>query len=189
VLNYLKPDPASSIIVTGCGPVGLSAVMGAKIAGCTTIIACDVLESRLEMARELGATHVINSRKVESVVDEVKKLTRTGTHYAIDCTGIGACVRQSLNCTRNLGTCVVLGATEELTIHVQNELMGLGKKLVGILEGCSVPQVFIPKLLEYYKKGMFPFDRLIAYYPFENIQQAFDDTHRGKVIKAVLTMQ
>ncbi|MFA9381770.1 MAG: zinc-binding dehydrogenase, partial [Acetanaerobacterium sp.] len=189
VLNYLKPDPASTIIITGCGPVGLSAIMAAKIAGCTTIIACDVVDSRLDMAHELGATHSINSRKVESVVDEVKKLTRIGTNYAIDCTGIGACVRQSLNCTRSLGTCIVLGATQELTIHVESELMGAGKKLIGLVEGCSIPQIFIPQLLEYYKKGMFPFDKLITYYDFLDINQAFEDTHKGKVIKAILKME
>jgi aryl-alcohol dehydrogenase len=188
VLNYLKPDPDSAILVTGCGPVGLSAVMAAKIAGCTAIIACDVIDSRLNMAKELGATHVINSKSVESVVDDVKKITRLGAHYAIDCTGIGACVRQSLNCVRSLGTCVVLGATQELTIHVENELMGTGKKLVGIVEGCSIPQLFIPQLLEYYKKGMFPFDRLITYYDFNDIAKAFEDTHKGQVIKAVLKM-
>ena len=189
VLNYLKPDPASSILITGCGPVGLSAIMAAKIAGCLTIIACDVIDSRLEMARTLGATHVINSKKVDSVVDEVKRLTRIGTNYAIDCTGIGACVRQSLNCVRSLGTCVVLGATQELTIHVENELMGQGKKLVGLVEGCSVPQIFIPKLLEYYKAGMFPFDKLITYYDFHDIARAFEDTRKGDVIKAVLRME
>lgn len=188
VLNYLKPDPAGSVIITGCGPVGLSAVMAAKIAGCATIIACDVIDSRLEMARELGATHTINAGNVPDVVAEVKKITRIGTDYAIDCTGVGDCVRRSLNCTRSLGTCVVLGATQELTIHVENELMGAGKKLVGIVEGCSVPQVFIPKLLEYYKKGMFPFDRLITFYAFEDIARAFEDTHQGRVIKAVLKM-
>ncbi len=188
VLNYLRPSPASSIIITGCGPVGLSAVMAAKIAGCTTIIACDILDSRLEMAKELGATHTINSKNVESVVDEVKKLTRIGANYAIDCTGIGPCVRQSLNCVRSLGTCVVLGATQELTIHVENELMGAGKKLVGLVEGCSIPQVFIPKLLEYHRKGMFPFDKIITYYDFDKINQAFEDTHKGRVIKAVLRM-
>lgn len=188
VLNYLKPDPASAIIITGCGPVGLSAVMAAKIAGCTTIIACDVIDSRLDMAVQLGATHVINSKNVENVVEEVKKMTRIGAHYAIDCTGIGACVRQSLNCVRSLGTCVVLGATQELTIHVENELMGTGKKLVGIVEGCSIPQLFIPQLLAYYKKGMFPFDKLITYYDFKDIAEAFEDTHKGQVIKAVLRM-
>lgn len=190
VLNYLKPDPDSSIIITGCGPVGLSAVMAAKIAGCTKIIACDVVPSRLELAKELGATDTINSREVESVIETVKALTDgMGTHYAIDCTGIGACVRQSLNCTRSLGKCVVLGATQELTIHVEEELMGTGKTLVGLVEGCSIPQIFIPQLLDYYRKGMFPFDRLIQFYDFEDINQAFEDTKNGKVIKAVLCME
>ena len=188
ILNYLKPAHYSSIIITGCGAVGLSAVMAAKIAGCTTIIACDVVDSRLEMAKALGATHTINGRDAESVVGEVKKLTRIGTDYAVDCTGIGACVRQSLNCTRSLGACVVLGATQELTIHVENELLGPGKTLVGLVEGCSIPQIFIPKLLSYYERGMFPFDRLITYYDFMDIEQAFEDTRRGKVIKAILRM-
>ncbi|NLO47681.1 MAG: NAD(P)-dependent alcohol dehydrogenase [Clostridiales bacterium] len=187
VLNYIKPQPDSSILITGCGPVGLSAVMAAKIAGCTTVIACDIIDDRLKLAGELGADYVINGNNM-NVLDEVKKITRIGTNYAIDCTGIGACVRQSLSCTRSLGTCVVLGATQELTIHVENELMGAGKTLVGIVEGCSIPQVFIPQLLRYYKKGLFPFDKLITYYAFHDINQAFEDTRSGKVIKAVLKM-
>ncbi|MDR0839585.1 MAG: NAD(P)-dependent alcohol dehydrogenase [Oscillospiraceae bacterium] len=188
ILNYLKPPRESSVLITGCGPVGLSAVMAAKIAGCETIIACDIVDSRLALARELGATHTINSKAVDSVSDEVKKLTRIGTNYAIDCTGVSACVRQSLACVRSLGTCVILGSTQELTINVENELMGTGKTLVGLVEGCSVPQVSIPKLLDYYKQGLFPFDRLITYYDFEDIERAFEDTHSGRVIKAVLTM-
>jgi len=188
VLNYLKPDPASSILITGCGSVGLSAVMGAKITGCATIIACDVLDSRLEMAASLGATHTINAKTVGTVRDEVMKITRIGANYAIDCTGSGVSVRQSMSCIRSLGTCVVLGATQEITFHVEQELMGQGKKLVGVVEGCSVPQVYIPKLLEYYQKDMFPFDKLITYYDFKDIEQAFEDTRKGDVIKAVLKM-
>lgn len=190
VLNYLKPGPDSSIIITGCGPVGLSAVMAARIAGCTTIIACDVVPTRLELALELGATHTINSREVEDVPAHVRKWTDgLGTNYAIDCTGIGPCVRQSLQCTRSLGICVVLGATQELTIHVEEDLMGVGKTLAGLVEGCSVPKIFIPQLLDYYRKGMFPFDRLIRYYPFAEINQAFEDTKNGSVLKAVLCME
>ncbi|MCI8992149.1 MAG: NAD(P)-dependent alcohol dehydrogenase [Eubacterium sp.] len=189
VLNYLRPSADSSIIITGCGPVGLSAVMAAKIAGCTTIIACDVVLSRLDLALEFGATDVINSREVKDVPARARELTGgLGCHYAIDCTGNGNCVRQSLNCTRSLGTCVVLGATQELTIHVEEELMGIGKTLVGLVEGCSIPKIFIPQLLDYYRKGMFPFDKLITYYPFEEINRAFEDTKNGSVLKAVLCM-
>lgn len=188
VLNFLKPEPASSILVTGMGPVGFSAIMAAKIAGCSTIIACTRTDSKLEMAKEFGATHTINSKKVDNVQEEVRKITGYGCSYSIDCTGSGASVRQSLTCVESLGKCIVLGATQELTLHVENELMGAGKQLIGIVEGCSIPQIFIPQLIEYYQKGMFPFDKLVTYYNFEDINQAFEDTKNGKVIKAILKM-
>ncbi len=189
IFNYIRPEADTSVIITGCGPVGLSAVMAAKIAGCSTIIACDIVPSRLELALEMGATHIINSREVESVPEEAKRLTDgLGCNYAVDCTGIGACVRASLNCVRPLGVCAVVGATQELTINVENELMGPAKTLGGVVEGCCIPQLFIPKLINYYKKGQFPFDKMIKFYKFEEINQAFADTKGGGVIKAVLVM-
>jgi aryl-alcohol dehydrogenase len=189
IFNYLRPAADSAILVTGCGPVGLSAVMAAKIAGCSKIIACDIVGSRLELARELGATHTIQAGQEKDVPEAVRALTDgLGADYAVDCTGIGPCVRQSLNCVRPMGVCVVLGATQELTIHVESELMGSAKTLAGLVEGLSVPQVFIPKLLNYYRLGRFPFDRLIRFYDFEDINRAFADTKSGKVIKAVLRM-
>lgn len=189
IFNYLHPTADSSILITGCGPVGLSAVMAAKIAGCSKILACDIVDSRLELAAELGATHTIHSRIVKNVPEAVRVLTNgLGSDYAVDCTGIGPCVRQSLNCVRTMGICVVLGATQELTINVETELMGTAKTLAGLVEGLSIPQIFIPKLLDYYRLGKFPFDRLIKFYDFEDINQAFADTKSGKVIKAVLKM-
>lgn len=187
VLNAVKPTPGSRILISGCGAVGLSAVMAAKLAGCGTIIACDVVPSRLALAMELGATHVINAKEADTV-SSVKAITGAGVHYAVDCTGNGSCVRQSLNSTRSLGLCVVVGATQELTIHVENELMGPCKTLGSVVEGCCIPQLFIPKLLEFYRAGKFPFDRLVKFYPFEEIEQAFADTKKGEVIKAVLVM-
>ena len=189
IFNYLHPRADSAIIVTGCGPVGLSCIMAAKIAGCSKIIACDIVESRLDLAIELGATHKINSKSVQDVPSAVREITDgLGAHYAVDCTGIGACVRQSLSCVRAVGICVVLGATKELTINVEEELMGTAKTLAGLVEGLSIPQVFIPKLLSYYHQGKFPFDRLIKTYEFEDINRAFEDTKSGRVIKAVITM-
>lgn len=189
IFNCLQGGADYSVIITGCGGVGLSAVMAAKIAGYGMIIACDTVQSRLDLALELGATHIINAGKVDSVVEETKKLTGgEGAYHAVDCTGSGACVRQSLNCLRPLGKCAILGATQELTIHVEDELMGPAKTLIGIVEGYSIPQVFIPKLVEYYKRGEFPFDRLIRYYDFSEINTAFEDMKNGSVIKAVLKM-
>lgn len=189
IFNYLRPEADAAIVVTGCGAVGLSTIMAAKIAGCSTIVACDIVDSRLELALELGATHTINSKRTADVPAAVRELTGgLGSHYAVDCTGIGPCVRQSLNCTRPGGTCVILGATQDLTINVEQELMGKAKTLAGLVEGLSIPQVFIPKLLSYYRQGKFPFDRLIKFYDFQDINQAFADTKSGAVIKAVLRM-
>ena len=189
IFNYLHPEADAAIVVTGCGAVGLSAIMAAKIAGCGTIIACDIVDSRLDLALELGATHTVNSKRTADVPGAVRDLTGgLGSHYAVDCTGIGPCVRQSLNCTRPGGTCVILGATQELTINVEQELMGKAKTLAGLVEGLSIPQVFIPKLISYYRQGKFPFDRLIQFYDFRDINQAFADTKSGAVIKAVLRM-
>ena len=189
VLNYLKPEPDSSILISGCGPVGLCSVMAARIAGCTTIIACDIVGSRLDMAKELGATHCVNAGTTD-VVEFVRALTDgQGVHCSIDATGIGPCVRTSLVATRALGVCAVVGATQELTIHVENELMGQAKTLGGVVEGCCIPQLFIPKLIDYYRAGRFPFDKLIRYYSFSDINKAFADTKSGRVIKAVLVME
>lgn len=189
VFNFIKPEPGTSILITGCGPVGLSAVMAAKLAGCSTIIACDIVDSRLDLAMEMGATHVINSKKVTSVVETVQQLTGGfGANYAVDCTGSGACVKTSLNACRPLGTCAVVGAAGEVTLNLQIDIMGCCKILGGVTEGNCTPQLFIPKLIDFYKQGRFPFDKMVKYYRFDQINQAFADTLGGGVIKAVLVM-
>lgn len=188
VLNRLRPEFGSTLAVLGCGTVGMSAIMGAAIAGCAKIIAVSGNAKSLELARELGATHTVNRRECPDIVAEVKKITDGGADYAIDTTGVGDFVRKSLACVGFGGTAVVLGATGDLTINVQNELMGEGKSLIGIVEGDANPKRFIPQLLDYYRAGRFPFDKLITMYDFAEINQAFSDSHCGKVIKAVLKM-
>ena len=188
VLNALRPPFGSSIAVFGCGTVGMSAIMAAKIAGCEKIIAVSGNPASIMLAKELGATHGINRKETDDVVGEIVKITGGGAHYAIDTSGVPDLVRKALNCLRMLGTAVVLGATGELTIHVQMELMGPAKSLIGIIEGNAVPRLFIPQLLRYFKDGRFPVDRLIKYYDFADINQAMADSGTGKVIKAVLKM-
>ena len=189
VLNCLRPEADTSILINGCGAVGLSAVMAAKLTPCSRIIACDVSEERLAMAREFGATHTVNAAKAASVPAAVRELTDgLGAHYAADCTGSGASLRASLNAVRSFGLCAAVGAAQEITFQVEGELMGVAKRLVGVVEGYSVPQVFIPQLIRYYKEGRFPFDKLIRCYPFEEIGRAFEEIRRGSVVKAVLTM-
>lgn len=185
VLNRLKPEFGSSIVIYGAGAVGLSVVMAAKIIGCQHIIAVDVHDSRLELAKALGATHVLSGKDVD-VVTEIKKITDGGSHYAIETTGVPLVVKQSLNALRPLGTVAIVGITPEMSIDVHNDLMAEGKSMIGVIEGDSIPRVFIPQLIAYYKAGQFPFDKLIKFYDFEDINQAFADSASGVTIKPVL---
>lgn len=188
VLNKLKPEFGSSIAIYGSGAVGLSAVMAAKIQGCKQIIAVDIHESRLELAKELGATHAINSKTTEDVVKEIKEITNGGTHYAIDTTGVPPVVKQSIHALRPLGQCAIVGVTPEITFDVHNDIMAEGKTIMGVIEGDAIPKVFIPQLVEYYKNGQFPFDKLVKFYEFEQINEAFADSKNGVTIKPIVKM-
>ncbi|GGE32852.1 alcohol dehydrogenase [Pullulanibacillus camelliae] len=188
VLNKLKPEFGSTIAIYGAGAVGLSAIMAAKIVGCSKIIAVDVHDSRLELAKELGATHVINGAKVDTV-EEVRRITGKGTHYAVDTAGVPAVTRQALNGLKSMGTLAIVGATGDLTVNVQTELMGEVKSIIGVVEGDAIPQTFIPKLVQYYKEGQFPFDKLVKFYDFEELETAFEDSKSGATIKPIVVMQ
>lgn len=187
VLNRLKPEFGSSIVIYGAGAVGLSAVMAAKITGCQHIIAVDIHDNRLELATELGATHIFNSKNVD-VVAEVKKITGAGSHYAVETTGVPEVVKQSLHALRPLGTVAIVGVTPDVTLNIQEDLMAEGKSMIGVVEGDSIPKVFIPQLIAYYKAGQFPFDKLVKFYDFDEIAQAFTDSASGITIKPILKM-
>ena len=189
VLNRLKPRPGSKIAVFGCGSVGLSALMAAKISNCSMIIGVDQVQSRLDMALELGATHVVNTKVTPDAVDEIRKLTALGADCSVDATGNARCTRMSLNCTRPGSPTVIVGGGGEITLDVEMDLMGPAKSLLGVVEGDSNPKLFIPELMEHYRAGRFPFDKLITYYDFEDINTAMRDSADGKAIKAVLKMK
>lgn len=188
VLNRLKPEFASTIAIFGTGAVGLSAIMAAKIANCKTIIAVDIHDSRLELAKELGATHTLNSKR-DDIVKEIKELTDGGIHYAVETSGVPVVVKQSLNALRPLGTAAIVGVTPEMKIDVHNDLMAEGKSMIGVIEGDSVPRVFIPQLIDYYKAGQFPFDKMVRFYNFNEIEKAFEDSAKGITIKPILKVQ
>lgn len=188
VLNKIKPAPGTSAVIFGCGAVGLSALMAAKICGCDPIIGVDIIPSRLEMAVELGATHVVNGKNVADTVAEIVKITSNGADYSFETTAVGDVLNQALYCLKPGGTCVAMAATGEdiIGIKMQYALMGVCKSLVGVVEGAAVPQIFIPKLIRFYKEGKFPFDKLVKFYDFEQINEAFEDSHKGVTIKPVL---
>ncbi|PPU38714.1 NAD(P)-dependent alcohol dehydrogenase [Xanthomonas arboricola] len=187
VINSLKVRPGSSFASYGAGAVGLSAVMAARIVGATTIVAIDVVPSRLELAKELGATHTINSREVD-VIETVRQITGGGADFALESTGRPEVLGQGIEALGGLGTIGVVGAPKlgtKAEFDVNNLLLG-GRSIRGIVEGDSVPQVFIPQLVQLYQQGRFPFDRLVRFYPLDQINQAAEDSIRGITLKPIL---
>ena len=187
VINKLRPKVGDSFVVFGCGSVGLAALIMAKNAGCSEIIGVDLFESRLELAKELGATHVINGKAGDTVA-EVKKITGGGADCSMDTTAIPPIIRQAMICLKPMGSCAVVGSTgpQDLTFKPQSDLMDPNINLYGIIEGESIPKVFIPRLIKLFKEGRFPFDRLVTEYKFEDINKALEDSDKGITIKPII---
>jgi aryl-alcohol dehydrogenase len=189
VLKALKVEAGSSFAAFGAGAVGLAAVMAAKVAGATTIIAVDVIPSRLELACELGATHVINSRE-EDPVQRIQAITQGGVNCSLECSGRSEVLRQAIDSLTTLGTCGIVGATKvgtEVAFNI-NDVMIPGKRIIGIVQGDVVANAFIPKLVDLYLQGRFPFDKLCRFYEFDDVNQAMADSERGVTIKPILRM-
>lgn len=189
VINVMHPVAGDSIVVFGTGAVGLSAVMAARICGCSQIIAVDIVEERLSLAKELGATDVINSKEVSDVAAEVKKLTGgEGAVFSFESTGHAELIVTALDSLRSEGTEVFVSATGPQMISFMPDLqmMSQCKTLTGVVEGASDPQTFIPLLVQFYKEGKLPLDKITKFYSFDELDKAFEDSHTGATIKPVI---
>lgn len=186
VLNSMAVKAGRSIVIFGAGAVGLSAIMAAKIAGATPIIAIDLHDNRLDLARELGATHTI--RGDGDIEAALREICPDGLNYAFDTTGLGRLIELAFSLLAPRGILGLVGASDaDAMLHFnETALMGGGKRVIGILEGDSDPKVFIPQLIEHHLAGRYPFDRLVEMFPFEAINEAFDASESGRVIKPVL---
>lgn len=190
VLNTLHPEAGSTIAVFGTGAVGLSAIMAAKIAGCTTVIGVDVKPERLKLAEELGATHSINGNDTNSV-EAVKEITGGGADFSVETTAVPAVFRQAVDALGPLGTCGLIGAARlgtEASFDM-NDILIPGKTIRGIVEGDSVPDVFIPRLVELHAQGRFPMDRLVKFYDLDGINDAAHAAEEGEAIKPILRVE
>ena len=185
-MNALHPFAGSSIAVFGAGSVGLSAVLGAVVCGCATIIAVDINDDRLKFAKELGATHTINPAQTDPVA-EIQKITGSGVLYSLECTGLPGVFRQAVDCLTLTGVCGFIGVAP-IGTEVSLDMNGIlfGRTVRGIIEGDAVPDIFIPRMIDLYAQGRFPFDKMIRFYKFEEINKAVEDSETGEVLKPVL---
>lgn len=189
VFNTACPKPGESIVIYGAGAVGLAAVMAAKNSPATTIVAVDLHDSRLDMAKEFGATHVINPKNCPDVVAAIKDACGGMADYAIDCTGVISVIEQAAEVVGMLGMLILVGGAPANARVSFDHLRALwGQRIVGVLGGSTTSEELIPALLKLYQQGRFPFDRLIEYFPFDELDRAIEAAHTGSVIKPVLLL-
>jgi aryl-alcohol dehydrogenase len=187
VINSMSVGVGKSIAVFGAGAVGLSAVMAAKLVGAGKIIAVDRVDSRLALARELGATHTINVDR-EVAPAAIMAITGVGVDYTFETTANMVVLKQAMDVLAPRGICGFVGGAPKgaaVTIDVEHIMTG-GRTIRGIIEGDTNADVFLPKLIELHRLGRFPIDRLVTFYPFAEINKAIEDALSGKVVKPVL---
>lgn len=186
VLNSLRVPANASIAILGTGAVGLAAVMAAHAAGANPIIGVDHVPKRLALATELGATHTIDARK-EDIRKRIAEITDSGVDYALEITAQPEMLKLAVDILAPCGTAGQIGGGipgAEASISMSRLL--LGRTVRGIIQGDSIPRIFLPKLIEMYRRGQFPFDRLVRFYDFAQINQAVADAASGETIKPIL---
>ncbi|MDP1630607.1 MAG: NAD(P)-dependent alcohol dehydrogenase [Caulobacter sp.] len=190
VMRSLACEAGSALLITGGGPVGLSAVMGARIQGCGVIIVVEPHAARRALALDYGATHVIDPAAGTDLAAAVRAVVPHGVGYAFDTTGIPAVQSAVLGALEPKGVFGIVGVAAPGTPLPGdvNTVMTFGYTIKGIIEGDSDPDEFLPELMDHYRQGRLPFDRMIKTFPFAQINEAIAAQHRGDCIKIVLLM-
>ncbi len=190
VINRLKPKPGSSFAVFGAGPLGFAAMYMAKQAGCSTIIAVDLHASRLELAKEFGATHTVNASDVADSIAAIREICPLGADYCYEAAGSALVMSQAVEATAPGGHCVISGVVldPEAKVSFSPAPFEAGKTLSGITMGDADLPGTIGKLVEAVQSGDFPIEKLVTYYDFKDINQAMEDSEKGVSLKCILRM-
>ena len=182
VLNEMRLAPGQSIAIFGAGAVGMAAVMAAKLAGADEVVVVDLHPARLELALDLGATRVVRG-DAEDLRERIVG-GGAGMDFTFDTTAVSSVMTTSIEVLAPRGRAVLVGAGGgELVISPS---LLAGRSVTYVLEGSAVPQVFIPELISYWQRGLFPFDRLLRTYALDDINQAEADSLSGATIKPVM---
>jgi aryl-alcohol dehydrogenase len=190
VLNVMRPRPGDGFAVFGTGAVGLSGLMAAKISGCEPIIAIDIHDHRLALARELGATHVINHTGRAEALSEIRRITGHGVRFSLETSADPAVFREAVEALMPAGTCVLLGSARRgVEVSLEMPFLQFGRVVRGVIQGESHPHHFIPMLVDLLVEGKMPADRMMTFYPLADINRAVADSNAGTTIKPVLRMR
>ncbi|KAH6660943.1 alcohol dehydrogenase [Truncatella angustata] len=191
VQNVAKAGPDDCIAIIGLGGVGLAAVMAAKNAGCRRIIGLDRLASRLDLARDLGATDVVdtNNKPIEEIVKAVKDASDgLGATIVIDTSAHPPLVDAAVKFTRYMARIIQVGTgmpESYVILHMQSFMVS-GKQYFGAVQGHSRTAKYIPDLIQWWREGKFPVEKLIKFFDFEDFEGAIKGMGDGSVVKPVL---
>jgi Zn-dependent alcohol dehydrogenase len=190
VVNTAKVEPKSSVVVIGLGGVGLSAIQGAVLSGAYPVIALDLVESKLAVARSFGATHAVQATQKEVTEAMVKELTQgRGADYVFVTVGSTAALAQAFGLIRRQGTIVIVGIPEAsarfpfaVSQCVWNE-----QRVIGSSMGSTRLRVDVPRLVMLYQNGRLKLEEMIsARYPLEQINEAMAAVETGEVLRNVI---
>lgn len=192
VVHTAKVHAGESVLVVGLGGVGLSAILGAKAVGASKVIAADVSQSKLDMAKDFGATHTIDSSKEKALEELKEEITRSGVDKSVEFAGAMPALDFAFNATKKGGV-TVTGALPHPDARLSLNpltLVGQEKTLKGCYLGSCVPSIDIPNFLELYKNGSLPVDKLITHrLKLEDINEGFERLANGDAIRQVIIFE
>jgi S-(hydroxymethyl)glutathione dehydrogenase/alcohol dehydrogenase len=187
-LRTAAVEPGSTCAVIGCGGVGLSALQGCRIAGASRVIAVDTQPWKLELARELGATDIVDATEGDPI-DQVRNLTGGGVDYAFECIGLEATIQQAVGMAAKGGAAVLVGvlaANRTVPIHAADVTLQ-EKRILGSFMGSNAFRRDMPQYVDYYLDGRLRLDEMISRrIPLDEINNAFDAMRAGEVARSVI---
>lgn len=189
VFHTARPKPGDTIVIWGAGAVGLAAVLASVNSPMSTIIVVDLNDERLAIATEFGASHVVNPAR-ENALERVFQICGGTATFSLECTGVIPVIEQAVDAVGLRGTCILIGgAPAEARFSIDHLRALFGKTIVGTLGGSGRSQVLIPALIELWRQGRFPIDRLVRSFPFDDFNEAMAQGLSGRVVKPVLRME
>ncbi|KAL4875752.1 hypothetical protein BJY04DRAFT_232227 [Aspergillus karnatakaensis] len=189
ILNVLKPEKSTKLAILGVGAVGLAALLAAKALGVREVIAVDMVGSKLDLARSFGASYTINTRDVPDLEAVIQGVFPEGVDQILDTTGVTALLQSSVKVLNHAGVLALVGVPRPGQVLEVDplDLLLYCKRIVGVIEGNAQPMKLIPQLVEWYRAGKFPVERIATVYPASKLGEALDALEAGKVIKPVIS--
>lgn len=191
VVNAAGVQPGQSVAIVGLGGVGLSGILGALAAGATQVVAIDISDDKLATAKRMGATHTINAKDADAV-EQIRKLSQGGVHYALEMVGAVAGLELAYKITRKGGTTITVGLpriSDQIFSFPSAHMVAEERTLKGSYMGSCIPRRDVPRYISLYEAGRLPVEQLVSgYLTLDQINEGFDRLASGQAIRQIIRM-